>query len=262
MNTLTRDSEIGPPLIGVSGCRKVVEGQEFDSAAHRYIAAIEQACQAVPLIVPTLGDRLDRKALLSRLDGLLFTGSLSNVEPHHYDGPESDEDTLHDPYRDATTLPLMAEAVAAGIPVFCICRGFQELNVVFGGTLHQKLQEIPGKLDHRSNPDVSFDDKFAPVHDIDLIANGILAKLAGTDTTRVNSLHGQGIDTLGQGLRIEATAPDGVIEGISAPAEKAFTLAVQWHPEWQVMENPFYLSLFTAFAEACRDRLKTTRQKA
>jgi len=245
----------GPPLIGVTGCRKRVDGQDFDAAGHKYIHAVEQACRAVPLVIPTLGYSLDRETLLSRVDGLLFTGSLSNVEPHHYDGPASDAGTLHDPHRDATTLPLLREAVAAGVPVFGICRGFQEFNVAYGGTLHQKVQDLPGMRDHRENPDDPPDIKYGPVHEIELNPNGVIAAFAGAQTVRVNSLHGQGVETLGHGLQIEATAPDGLIEGISAPDAKSFALAVQWHPEWKVMENPFYLSLFAAFAEACRTRM-------
>ncbi len=140
-----------PPLIGVSGCRKNVDGQDFDCAGRKYTRAIELACNAVPLIIPTTGDELDRESLLERVDGLLFTGSLSNVEPHHYEGGDSEDGTLHDPHRDATTLPLIRDAVAAGVPVLCICRGFQEINVAFGGTLHQRVHEIPGKLDHRED---------------------------------------------------------------------------------------------------------------
>jgi len=255
MSTLTQNAEVGPPLIGVTGCRKLVEGQDFDAAGHKYIRAIEQACIAVPLVIPTLGDALDRKALLSRIDGLLFTGSLSNVEPHHYGGPASDEDTLHDSYRDATTLPLISEAVAAGVPVFGICRGFQEFNVAFGGTLHQKVQDVSGMLDHREIPDNPPDIKYGPVHDVELTPGGVIASLAGAVTAKVNSLHGQGIETLGDGLLIEATAPDGLIEGIRVRDAKTFALAVQWHPEWKVMDNPFYLSLFNAFGAACRSRL-------
>ncbi len=257
----THGFELGPPLVGVSGCRKVIDGQDFETAGHRYIQAVETACRALPLVVPTLGQALDRKALLSRVDGLLFTGSPSNVEPHHYDGPASDHDTLHDPHRDATTLPLIVEAVAAAVPVFCICRGFQELNVAFGGTLHQKVQNLPGKMDHRVVPDDPPDIKFAPTHEVAINPGGMIAGLSGALTARVNSLHGQGIETLGRGLRVEATAPDGLIEAISAPAARSFALAVQWHPEWRVMENPFYLSLFSAFAAACRRRLRDRRGK-
>ncbi|HER26639.1 MAG TPA: gamma-glutamyl-gamma-aminobutyrate hydrolase family protein [Rhodospirillales bacterium] len=253
-SSLTHSSEAGPPLIGVSGCRKEIIGLPFDAAGSKYVNAIAAACRAVPVIVPALGHRLDRQALLNRLDGLLFTGSPSNVEPHHYQGPASDEGTLHDADRDATTLPLILEAVAAGVPVFCICRGFQEFNVAFGGTLHQKVQDVPGLNDHREDPADPLEIRYGTVHEVALDPHGLIAGLAGSPSVRVNSLHGQGIDTVAPGLRVEATAPDGLIEAISAPKAESFALAVQWHPEWQVMDNPFYLSLFTAFAEACRVR--------
>jgi len=261
MNTQSQNSEFGPPLIGISGCRKQISGLDFDAAGHKYLSAVDHACQAIPLIIPTLGESLDRKALLNRIDGLLFTGSPSNVEPHHYNGPASDDGTLHDTHRDVTTLPLIVDAVAAGVPVFCICRGFQEFNVAFGGTLHQKVQDQPGMRDHRENLDDPLEIRYQQVHDVALNPNGILANLAGASSARVNSLHGQGVKTLGNGLQIEATAPDGLIEGISMPSAKAFALAVQWHPEWRVMDNPFYLSIFTAFANACRTRLRDRVQK-
>ena len=261
MNTQTQNFEFGPPLIGVSGCRKLINGLEFDAAGHKYLSAIDHACQAVPLIIPTLGRRLDRQALLNRIDGILFTGSPSNVEPHHYNGPASADGTLHDSHRDVTTLPLIIDAVAAGVPVFCICRGFQEFNVAFGGSLHQKVQDQPGLRDHRENPDDPLEIRYQQVHDVALNPDGVLANLAGTASVSVNSLHGQGIETLGKGLQIEATAPDGLIEGISLPSATAFALAVQWHPEWQVMDNPFYLSMFTAFAKACRARLQDRTSK-
>jgi putative glutamine amidotransferase len=248
------NSKSPPPLIGVSGCRKDFHGHDFDCAGRKYTRALELACEAIPLIIPTTGDALDRKTLLGRIDGLLFTGSLSNVEPHHYEGDDSREGTLHDPHRDATTLPLIREAVAAGVPVFCICRGFQEINVAFGSSLHQHVQEIPGMLDHRENPDLEFEARFDPIHDIHINSDGMLKELTGLDTVRVNSLHGQGVDRLSDDFQWEAKAPDGIIEAVSVKGAKAFAFAVQWHPEWKVMDNPFYLSLFAGFGDACRAR--------
>jgi putative glutamine amidotransferase len=244
-----------PPLIGVAGCRKVIDGQDFDCAGRKYTRAIEMACEAVPLIIPTTGDALDRVSLLNRVDGLLFTGSLSNVEPHQYDGEESQEGTLHDPHRDATTLPLIREAVAAGVPVFCICRGFQEINVAFGGTLHQQVHQIDGMHDHREDSSLGLNERYAPVHRVDLNPEGILAKLTDQDTVQVNSLHGQGIDKLADGLQWEARAPDGLVEGVSVKNAKSFAVAVQWHPEWKALEHPFYRALFREFAEACRKQM-------
>ena len=242
-----------PPLIGVSGCRKDIHGIDYDCAGRKYTRAIEQGCHAVPLIIPTTGDALDRKSLLGRVDGLLITGSHSNVEPHHYEGDDSEEGTLHDPHRDATTLPLIREAIAAGIPTLCICRGIQEINVAFGGTLHQMVQDQPGMLDHRENPDLDIALPYDPVHAIEINPDGVFRDIVGCDTARVNSLHGQGIDRLADDLLWEAKAPDGLIEAVSVKQAKAFAIAVQWHPEWKVTENPFYLSLFEKFSAACRE---------
>jgi len=244
-----------PPLIGVSGCRKDIYGQDFDCAGRKYTRAIELACQAVPLIIPTTGDELDRGSLLERIDGVLFTGSLSNVEPHHYEGDESQDGTLHDPHRDATTLPLIREAVAAGVPVFCICRGFQEINVAYGGSLHQQVHEVPGMLDHRENPDLELEQRYAPVHEVTFNADGFFKAFTGLDTARVNSLHGQGIDRLADPLQWEAKAPDGIIEAVSVKNANTFAAAVQWHPEWKVMDNPFYFSLFRKFADSCPEHM-------
>ncbi len=249
-----------PPLIAVSGCRKDIGGQDFDCAGRKYTLALEQACDAIPLIVPTAGGRLDRAALLRRVDGILFTGSPSNIEPHHYDGTPSLEGTHHDPDRDATTLPLLREAVAAGVPVFCICRGFQEMNVAYGGTLHQRVHELPGMIDHREDPELDLDARYAPVHDVTLNPDGAFKAFCGFDTAMVNSLHEQAIDTLPPPLQWEVKAPDGVIEGISVRDSATFAAAVQWHPEWKVMENPFYLALFREFAAACRQRMDKPRR--
>lgn len=243
-----------PPIIGVSGCRKDINGFDYDSAPHIFLDVLEKACGAVPLVVPTLGDALDRKALLDHVDGLLFTGSVSNVEPHHYDGPESEEGTVHDPHRDATTLPLIREAVEAGVPILCVCRGFQELNVAFGGALHQLVHELPGYLDHRSDPEQTWEERFDFAHDMTLVEDGYFAGLFGDTKIRVNSLHAQGVDRVADSLTVEAIAPDGLVEGLTVTGAKRFAAGVQWHPEWLAMDNPVSMALFGAFGESARDR--------
>lgn len=242
------------PIIAVSGCRFVYDGFEHDGVPQVYIEALEQICGALPLVIPTLGGRLDRRALLEHVDGLLFTGSASNVEPYHYGGDDSAEGTLHDPYRDATTLPLIREAVAAGLPVLCVCRGFQELNVAYGGSLHQRVHELPGFMDHRSNPEETWEQRFGPAHEVSLTEGGRFAALAGATRITVNTVHGQGIDRLGDGLTVEATAPDGLIEAATVDGARSFAAGVQWHPEWRATENAFSRALFTAFGEAARNR--------
>jgi len=226
----------------------------FHCVGEKYIAAVADAAAAIPVLVPALGDAVDWEALLAGLDGILLTGSPSNVEPHHYGGPPSEPDTWHDPHRDATTLPAIRRVVDAGMPLLAICRGFQEMNVAYGGSLHQRLHTVPGLLDHREDKEAPLDVQYGPAHEIELAADGQLAGIAGARRVRVNSLHSQGVDRLGAGLAVEARAPDGLIEAFRVDGAPAFTLAVQWHPEWQVMSNVFSRALFAAFGQAARER--------
>lgn len=229
----------------------------FHAVGEKYIRAVAEAAGAIPLLIPALSDLLSSEEILERVDGILFTGSPSNVEPHHYDGTPSEPGTLHDPHRDAITLPLIPGAVRAGVPVFGVCRGFQEMNVAFGGTLHQKLQEVAGLADHREDSTQPLDIQYGPAHDVMLEPGGLLRALAGTDKVRVNSLHAQGIDRLAAGLVAEARAPDGVIEAFRVKDAPRFAVAVQWHPEWQVMNNALARALFAAFGAASRERAVT-----
>jgi putative glutamine amidotransferase len=247
------------PLIGIPADRRMIGSHAFHSVGEKYAQAILGAAGGLPLLIPALAEELGTDDLLRRLDGILFTGSPSNVEPHHYAGEPSDPGTLHDPARDATTLPLIRKAVEAGIPVFGVCRGFQEMNVAFGGTLHQKVHEIEGHLDHRDDPNQSLDVQYGPAHELILEPDGLLRTLAGSDRIRVNSLHSQGIERLGGGLSIEARAPDGLIEAFRVQNAACFALAVQWHPEWKVMSNPFSRALFAEFGAAARLHAQPTR---
>ena len=249
---------INKPIIGIPACRKHIAPHMFHAVGEKYISAVAIAAGGVPLLIPALGGGLATAKLLQTLDGLLFTGSPSNVEPHHYQGDSSEEGTLHDPHRDASTLPLMAAAIDAGLPVFAICRGCQEMNVVFGGSLHQKVQDLPGKMDHREDPHKPLDLRYGPAHEVLLSEGGLLRKLLGAETIEVNSLHSQGVDRLGEGLAVEATARDGIIEAFRVAGALSFALAVQWHPEWQVMKTPQSLKLFEAFGDACRERATKT----
>ena len=242
------------PLIGIPADRRVIGLHPFHMVGEKYARAILDAADALPLMIPSLAEELRFDELLERLDGILFTGSPSNVEPHLYQGAPSAPGTLHDPARDATTLPLIRKAVQAGVPVFGICRGFQEMNVAFGGTLHQRLHEVPGYLDHRDDESQPLEVQYGPAHDVVLEPGGVLRSLAATERVRVNSLHSQGIDRLGSELAVEARAPDGVVEAFRVRSAQHFALAVQWHPEWQVMANPFSRALFAAFGQASRER--------
>ncbi len=235
----------------------MVGAHPFHMVGEKYARAVLEAAEAAPLLIPALAEELGFGELLERLDGLLFTGSPSNVEPHHYQGRPSEPGTLHDPARDATTLPLIRKAVEAGVPVFGICRGFQEMNVAFGGTLHQRLHELPGKLDHRDDESQPLEVQYGPAHEVTLEPGGLLRSLTSSERIRVNSLHSQGIDRLGGELAVEARAPDGLVEAFRVRAAPGFALAVQWHPEWQVMSNPFSRALFAAFGAASRTRAES-----
>jgi putative glutamine amidotransferase len=228
----------------------------FHAVGEKYLLAVVEAAGALPLIIPALGERIDLDELLRTVDGLVFTGSPSNVEPHRYSGPASDAGTLHDAARDATTLPLLPHAIRNGVPVLGICRGFQELNVAFGGTLHQKLHELQGYADHREDGQQPLEVQYGPAHEVILEPGGLLRSFSDDDRIQVNSLHSQGVDRLGANLVVEARAPDGVIEAFRVQDAPRFALAVQWHPEWQVMSNSFSKALFAAFGDASRDRAR------
>jgi putative glutamine amidotransferase len=231
--------------------------QPYHLAGEKYVTAALDAAGAIPVIVPSLGRELQDESLLASLDGLLFTGSPSNVEPHRYSGEPSEAGTLHDPHRDETTLPLIPRAVAAGVPVLGICRGFQEMNVAFGGTLWQKLQDVPGFHDHREDKDQPLEQQYGAAHEVALEPGGLLQRLAnGAARITVNSLHSQGVRELGAGLSIEARADDGVIEAFRVTAARRFALAVQWHPEWRVHDNKFSMALFAEFGAACREQMQ------
>jgi putative glutamine amidotransferase len=217
---------------------------------------------AVPVLIPAIGPALAIDALLDRLDGVLVTGSPSNVDPTHYGGPPPREGNLADAARDATTLPLIRRTLERGIPLLAICRGIQELNVALGGSLHQHVHELPGRRDHRSDKTKGYAGRYAPVHPIALTEGGKLMEvMGGAPSIQVNSLHGQGIDRVAPSLVVEALAEDGTIEAVSAPQCPGFALGVQWHPEWRVQESPWSMRLFGAFAEAARRRA-AARQEA
>jgi putative glutamine amidotransferase len=247
------------PLIGIPADRRLYGKHYFHMVGEKYIEAVAKGANAVPVLVPALGSEIDLPALLNACDGLLLTGSPSNVEPQHYGGPAAKPGTLHDPNRDATTLPLIPRAIAAGLPVLAICRGFQEMNVAFGGTLNPRLHEVPGNLDHRDDESLPLDVQYAPAHEVLLEPGGQLRKIAGRDRLKVNSLHSQGVEKLGADLAIEARAPDGVIEAFRVADSPSFALALQWHPEWRFAQDPFSSALFAAFGEASRQRAQAAR---
>ena len=227
----------------------------FDMLEEKYALAVARGFQALPLLIPVLPEPLEVDDLLVSVDGLLLPGSPSNVEPHHYEEGPSEPGTLHDPERDATTLPLIRRAIVRGVPVLAICRGFQEMNVALGGSLWQRVHEVPGHRDHREDKQATLDVQYGPVHEVYLTEGGWFRPWAdGAESIRVNSLHGQGVKRLAPGLIIEAKAPDGLIEAFRVAASPAFAVGVQWHPEWRVMANSFSVAMFEAFGDAARSR--------
>ena len=242
------------PLVIVPADRKIVGQHAYHSAGEKYLSALVSGADVIPFILPSLSPTLPLREILESVDGLFLTGAYSNIEPHHYSNEASFEGNLHDQHRDENSLPIIALAIEMQIPVFAVCRGFQEANVALGGSLHQKIHEVSGLNDHRENTDDDLDQQYSDSHPISLVPDGLLARLAGKSEVMVNSLHGQGIDVLADNLKIEATAPDGLIEAVSLKSSHPFFLAVQWHPEWKLGENHFYLSLFQAFGLACLAR--------
>jgi putative glutamine amidotransferase len=234
-------------IVGIPVCLKTIDRMRFHRTPARYAEAVLNAAGALPVLIPPLGERM--LDLLDSVDGLLIPGSPSNVHPDHYAGGESETPDSHDLERDHTTLPLIRAAVARGIPLLAICRGIQELNVALGGTLIQRVHSRHGRLDHRGGPGEP-EVRYGPKHPV--AVTGQLAKILGTDSIIVNSIHGQAIDRIAPGLVAEATAPDGTIEAVSMPDAPGFVLGLQWHPEWSYAANPHSLAIFRAFGEACR----------
>ena len=247
------------PIVLLPADVKQIGGQPFHAVGQKYILAVVQAADALPLLIPAISEHLDLDALLASADGIVFTGSQANVHPSHFGQDVHNPELPLDLARDALTLKLIRAAVEASVPVLAICRGFQELNVAYGGSLYQAVQEVADKHDHREPKDLPLETQYAVSHSVSLVKNGQLATIVGAETMMVNSLHGQGIDRLGAGLTVEAHAPDGLTEAISVNNAGTFALGVQWHPEWQVLQNPSYLAIFKAFGDACRARMQGSK---
>jgi len=241
---------------------KILGPHPFHSVGEKYIAAVDGAADCQPVLLPVPRDTPKQDAnfeeIFALCDGIFLPGSYSNVHPDNYGGPAPREGVPADRQRDALTLDLIRECVNRGVPFFAVCRGFQELNVAFGGTLHQHIHEVPSepgyapRLDHRENLDDPLDVQYGPAHDVMLAEGGTFAKLLNTNTITVNSLHGQGVDRIAEALVIEGRAPDGTIEAVRVREAKAFAMGVQWHPEWKYWENPISQELFGAFGNAVR----------
>jgi putative glutamine amidotransferase len=241
------------PLIAVSACLKHVGGHPTHSVGEKYLTAVTAGAGGTPVMVPALGEAIDVLGLLERVDGVVLTGSLSNVHPSRYGREPHAAAEPYDEARDATTFPLIRAALERGVPLLAICRGFQELNVALGGTLHAEVHAVPGREDHRAPQEEDLDLRYGPRHPVRFVPGGAFQRIAGSGEVWVNSLHRQGIDRLGAGLHAEGHAPDGTVEAVRVEAP-AFALGVQWHPEYRAADNPFSMKLYGAFGQAARRR--------
>jgi putative glutamine amidotransferase len=224
------------------------------------VRAVDLVVGGVPVLLPANGSQADLETLMRRLDGLILTGSRSNVQPALYGGPPHAEGTPEDPDRDDVTLPLIRRAVETGVPLLAICRGFQEMNVALGGSLHQRLQDLPGRIDHSTPMQPSQAVRTAKAHLLRIRPGSWLHRLAGATEIAVNSLHNQGIDRLAPCLLDEATAPDGTIEAVrvvstAAGGAPGYAVGVQWHPEYDWERDVVSRRIFESFADAVRARM-------
>lgn len=251
------------PLILVSADTRSFQGYTWHAAINTYIQAVASTAQATPLIIPAIGgDLLDAaamRAMLSRADGLLITGSRTNVHPENYSVAPSEHHEPYDPERDSTTLPLIRIALEMDLPLLAICRGLQELNVALGGSLDTEIQTIDGRADHRAPVDDDEHVRFALAHSVSARDGGVLEQIVGSSAIRVNSLHRQAVARLADGVQVEAEAEDGTIEAISVPG-KTFALGLQWHPEYWASHKPeedaASSAIFKAFGNAARNYAK------
>lgn len=244
------------PVLGVTCCTRRMGTEHGQAVINRYVTAAMQWGDVAALLVPALPDLMTAREVAPRLDGLLLTGSPSNIEPDRYgEAGAADAKGPFDPARDSMTLDLIAAMLDLGRPVLGVCRGFQEINVAFGGTLRRDTSQNVNILAHHAPIEATFDDMFGHEHDVALTSGGVLARALGRDRLRVNSVHFQGADRVGEGLTVEARAPDGVVEAVSARVNGAPVLAVQWHPEWRTADNPDSQAFFHILGQALRGEL-------
>ena len=242
------------PVVGIVGCSFLVnDNYEIFGAGKLNTAAVAEACGAIPLIIPTDPALSSVTELMNICDGFLFTGARANVHPAEYGEAETPAHGDFDRDRDALTLPLIRACVAAGQPIIGVCRGFQEVAVAFGSSLHPEIRDLDGRDNHRMPPDGTLEEKFALRHRVAFTKDGPFEKVMGTRDVMTNTLHGQGIKTAGPRVVIDGYAPDGTPEAIYIKDAAGFTLSVQWHPEWNASVDPVSKPLFSAFGAACSD---------
>lgn len=251
------------PIIGISCCVKAfgIFNTPNHAASGSYVRVVLGPVGGVPVLLPAAGEAFAPQ-ILPRLDGLILTGSRSNVWPGHYDGPDHAEGTPEDQQRDATTLPLIRAAISHGVPLLAICRGMQELNVALGGSLDQRIQDLPGRMDHSTPSDQPIPlVRTGKAHAVRLAPEGLLRELAGQDEVPVNSLHNQGVQRLAPRLEAMGWAPDGTVEAVRVRAAPGFAWGVQWHPEYDWERDAFSRRIFEAFGAACAARAGTSQMR-
>jgi putative glutamine amidotransferase len=240
------------PVVLMSMGAQARSGHGYQVMTNKYMRPLIEISGCVPLLAPTCFGNDDLEQYLSMVDGVYLTGAGSNIDPTLYGQENLTPEKAQDLGRDHFDLAIIHAALAKGIPLFGICRGMQEMNVALGGDMHQKLYAVDGLNDHREDSDDEVHEQYGESHPLRLLPNTWLANLLVDEEISVNSLHGQGIKTLGKGLEPLAIADDGLIEAIHLPEAAQFTLGVQWHPEWQASENPHSVLIFQAFGDACR----------
>jgi len=240
------------PVAGIICCTRTVGIEPAQAVMNRYVASAMRYADAAALLVPSMPQLMQASEVASRLDGLMLTGSPSNLDPALYGQDVPDAPGPFDAARDTMTRDLIKAMLDLGKPVFGVCRGFQEINVAFGGTLRRDMATSGELIDHHAADDVPFDAMFDHEHTVALTPGGVLAKAFDAEAATVNSVHYQGVDRLGEGLTVEARAPDGVVEAVSATVGGAPVLAVQWHPEWKTERNPQSQAFFQVFGQALR----------
>ncbi|WP_320822199.1 gamma-glutamyl-gamma-aminobutyrate hydrolase family protein [Reinekea sp.] len=241
------------PLVGVISDVQIIGPHLYHTAGDKYLRALTLAADVIPVIIPALLNDHAIDQWLARLDGIFLTGAYSMIDPAHYNEKKIDKPYDYDAARDDSAFQIVRAVIRSNVPLLGVCRGVQDINVALGGSLHQAIQDVAGKQDHRENKADGIEQQYSPRHSVQLRDQGGLTKIYRAETIQVNSLHSQGINRLAEGLAVEATSPDGLIEAVRIEA-MSFGYAVQWHPEWQVTENPIQKQLFEAFGEACRAR--------
>jgi putative glutamine amidotransferase len=254
------ESIMARPVVGISGNSHLLNDQyPVQACGLHTMDAVVQICEATALVVPSLPDLNPIDELCEIFDGFILTGGRPNVHPEEYGEEPTEAHGEFDRNRDRLTLPLIRACVERGIPILGICRGFQEFNVAYGGSLYPEIRDLPGRMNHRMPPEGTIEEKFAHRHDIELVKGGVFEQIFGRNVVLTNSLHGQGIKEPGRRIVIEGHAPDGTPEAIRIEGASSFAMAVQWHPEWNAANDSVSRPLFAAFGQAMRERVARKR---